>query len=120
MNSVFARTDAKQPDVGNDRIPEIKTDAVLNRILEVDSPSNIESRFRKNEHLLFHRLIKRAWSSSTVSQVALLESMISERSAKTLPCQSGMGSRFHPWKKIPTKAPCLRLAHTMTIEKFNP
>ena len=91
MNPVFAKIDAKPPDVGNDRIPEIKTNAVLNRIVEVDSPFNIESRFRKNGDDLFHRLIKRVWSSSTVSQVALPDSIISERSARTLPCQSGDG-----------------------------
>ncbi len=36
-------------------------------------------------------VIKRAWSSSTESQIALPDSIISERSAKTLPCQSGDG-----------------------------
>ena len=60
MNPVLAEINAEPPDVGNDRIPEIQTDAVLNRILEVNSPFDIGSRIRENEHLLFHRLIKRA------------------------------------------------------------
>jgi hypothetical protein len=91
LAEINAEINAESPDVGNDRIPEIQTNAVFNRIIEVDSSLNIGSGFRENENLLFHRLIKRTWSSSTVSQVALPDSIIPERSAKTLPCQSGDG-----------------------------
>ena len=68
MNPVFAKINAEPPEVGDNRIPEIKTDAVFDRVVEVDSSLNIGSCFRENEHLLFHRLINRAWSSSTVSR----------------------------------------------------
>jgi hypothetical protein len=40
MNQVLAEINAEPPDVGNDRIPEIQTDAVFNGIVEVESVSN--------------------------------------------------------------------------------
>jgi hypothetical protein len=60
VDPVFAEIEPEPSEVRDDRIPEISSDAVLDRVVEVDASLNVGSGFRENDHALFHRLIRRA------------------------------------------------------------
>ena len=52
------KMDFESSEVGDDGVPEIQADAVFNRLVEVDSPFDIGGRFRENDDVHFHRLVR--------------------------------------------------------------
>jgi len=91
MNPVLTEIDLEAAEIGNDRIPEVFSNAFFNLIVEGYATLDVVGRFIENADLFSQRFASRAWTSSTDSQMALPESMISDRSARSFPCHSGEG-----------------------------